>query len=417
MGQVVEPAKAGAHGFDASTTISRAKAIALKQAGFAFAIRYLTRKAAPPPGDLSKAEVAAILDAGLALMAVQHVESVTSWVPTPAKGIEYGANAAAHAKAVNLPAGTAVFVDLEGVSPAVPPADIIAYCNNWHAQVQAAGYAPGIYVGANCGLSSDQLYHQLKMKYYWKSGSHVPPIPYRGYCMVQTIIQNDVVAGIGIDRDVITPDAFGVTPPWTRNAVEAATTLASAGTAPAAATGGDGVLRKLAAAAGVSPAMERLLVWRAQHRPTSNPRYWAVLNFDLHSASPRLFVFDRVGNATAAYLCAHGKGSEGPSDDGFATIFSNVDGSNCSSLGVYSCADTYIGKHGRSLYLDGLEATNANVRHRHIVIHWAAYVSPATIAKYGRIGRSEGCPAVEKQHVTAVIDALQGGSLMIAWKS
>jgi L,D-transpeptidase catalytic domain len=163
--------------------------------------------------------------------------------------------------------------------------------------------------------------------------------------------------------------------------------------------------------------MERLLAWRAQHRPTSNPRYWAVINFDLHSAKPRLFVFDRVARATGAYLCAHGKGSEGPTDDGYASVFSNVDGSNCSSLGVYSCASTYVGKHGRSLYLDGLEATNSNARHRHIVLHWAEYVSPSTIAKYGRIGRSEGCPAVEKQHVTTIIDALLGGSLLIAWKS
>src|SRR5205085_2113160 len=173
--------------------------------------------------------------------------STESWVPTPAKGTEYGANAAAHAKAVNLPAGTAVFVDLEGVSPSVSPADIIAYCNNWHAEVLAAGYTPGIYVGANCGLSSDQLYHQLKMKYYWKSGSNVPPIPHRGYCMVQTIIQNDVVEGIGIDRDVITPDAFGMTPPWTRNTMPAA--LTEMGGAPGAAAGtaeSEAVLRALA---------------------------------------------------------------------------------------------------------------------------------------------------------------------------
>src|SRR5205085_20431 len=203
--------------------------------------------------------------------------STESWVPTPAKGTEYGANAAAHAKAVNLPAGTAVFVDLEGVSPSVSPAVIIAYCNNWHEKVQAAGYAPGIYVGANCGLSSDQLYHQLKMKYYWKSGSTVPPIPFRGYCMVQTITKPDLAAGI--DRDVITPDAFGMTPPWVRDAVQAATNMESAAVSPAAATNGDDVLRGLASAAGVSPAMEKLLVWRAAHRPTSNPRYWAVLNF------------------------------------------------------------------------------------------------------------------------------------------
>jgi hypothetical protein len=426
MGVIVEPAKAGAHGFDTNVSLTKASATALKQAGFAFAIRYLTRKATPPPGDLTKAEMDAILDAGLALMAVQHV-AAEGWTPTEALGTEYGTNAAAHAKAVNLPAGTVVFLDLEGVKVGTPAATIIAYCNNWHAPVKAAGYLPGLYVGPNSWLTADQLYHQLKMTCYWKSGSKVPPIPTRGYCMVQSSHQ-EVVAGVNIDHDQIMPDGLGQTPPWARKAAQVAAPPPPAGaaTAPAAPTpaapsptaaNGEQVLRQLAAAKGVAPAMERLLAWRAQHKPDSNPRYWAVINFDLHSSKPRLFLFDRVANACTPYLCAHGKGSEGPSDDGFANVFSNVDGSNASSLGIYSCGTTYVGENGRSLYLDGEEATNSNARHRHIVIHGAAYVSPTYITKYGRIGRSHGCPAIERQHVNTVLDALQGGSLLIAWKS
>jgi hypothetical protein len=217
MDQIVEPARAGAKGFDANTPITRAKAAALKQAGFAFAVRYLTRKATPPARDLTKAEVKAILESGLALMAVQHV-AAPGWRPSAALGTDYGANAVAHARAVDLPKGTAVFLDLEEVSADAAPADIIAYCNNWHDQLAAAGYAPGIYVGANCGLSGDQLYRRLKMHYYWKSGSKVPAIPHRGYAMVQTILKDDVVAGIAIDRNAITPDASGATPPWARAA-------------------------------------------------------------------------------------------------------------------------------------------------------------------------------------------------------
>lgn len=215
MGQIVEPAQAGAKGFDANTPITRAKAAALKAAGFAFAVRYLSRKAKPPAGDLTKSEVAAILDSGLALMAVQHV-AAPGWTPSAALGADYGANVAAHAKAVGLPAGTAVFLDLEEVSAKTPPTEIIAYCNTWHGELVAAGYAPGLYVGSNCGLSPDQLYRRLEMTHYWKSGSKVPAIPQRGYSMVQTIIPNDIVAGIAIDRNLITPDAFGATPPWAR---------------------------------------------------------------------------------------------------------------------------------------------------------------------------------------------------------
>lgn len=177
------------------------------------------------------------------------------------------------------------------------------------------------------------------------------------------------------------------------------------------------VLRRLAEGAGVSRATERLISYRARHRPTSNPRYWAVINFDLHSAKPRLFLFDCVAGVTTSYLCAHGRGSEGPADDGFAEVFSNEDGSNCSSLGIYHCDVTYVGAHGKSLYLDGLEATNSNARRRHIVMHGANYVSPVVVANTKRIGRSLGCPAIEMGDVAKVIPALMGGSLLIIWKS
>jgi hypothetical protein len=33
----------------------------------------------------------------------------------------------------------------------------VDYCNNWYDEDDAAGYSPGLYVGANPGLTSDQL--------------------------------------------------------------------------------------------------------------------------------------------------------------------------------------------------------------------------------------------------------------------
>ena len=55
MGQIVEPARAGARGFDTNTPLNGAKAAAFKQAGFAFAVRYLSRKATPPAQKAAKA--------------------------------------------------------------------------------------------------------------------------------------------------------------------------------------------------------------------------------------------------------------------------------------------------------------------------------------------------------------------------
>lgn len=177
------------------------------------------------------------------------------------------------------------------------------------------------------------------------------------------------------------------------------------------------ILRQLAGTVGVTPAVERLIAHRDKYRPNSNPRYWGVVNFDLHSAKPRLFLFDSVVGSVSKHLCAHGRGSEGPADDGYAEIFKNTDGSNCSSLGIYQCDVTYIGGHGKSLYLDGLEESNSNARRRHIVMHGADYVSPSVIAQTGRIGRSLGCPAIEMDDVEKVIPALMGGSFLIHWKS
>jgi L,D-transpeptidase catalytic domain len=177
------------------------------------------------------------------------------------------------------------------------------------------------------------------------------------------------------------------------------------------------VLRDLASQHGIaSEPVEQLIAFRNGRRPESRPRYWAVLDFSRHSSKDRLFLFDVVAEQMSGYLCAHGRGSEGQTDDGMADVFSNEDGSNASSLGIYLCSETYYGDHGLSLRLDGLEPTNSNARHRAIVIHGADYVSQNFINDTGRIGRSWGCPAIENRYVDKVVNALQRGSLLIAWK-
>lgn len=176
------------------------------------------------------------------------------------------------------------------------------------------------------------------------------------------------------------------------------------------------ILRELAASVDVVAAVERLIAYRDSFRPNSDPRYWAVVNFDLHSSLPRLFLFDRVAGKVSKHLCAHGKGSD-PDHNGMADIFSNSDGSNCSSLGIYHCDVTYTGENGKSLYLDGLEASNSAARARHIVMHGASYVSPAWVGDHGKIGRSLGCPAIEMGQVEQIIPKLMGGSLLIHWRA
>jgi hypothetical protein len=82
-----------------------------------------------------------------------------------------------------------------------------------------------------------------------------------------------------------------------------------------------------------------------------------------------------------------------------------------SSLGVFLTADTYIGKHGLSLRLRGMEqGVNDLSMERAIVIHAASYVR-----RSGRIGRSFGCPAVRPEISRALIEAVRGGTLLLSY--
>jgi L,D-transpeptidase catalytic domain/Rv2525c-like, glycoside hydrolase-like domain len=346
-----------------------------------------------------------------------------------------------------LPDKASVWLDLEGVDGAASADLVVAYCNAWFKEVETAGYTTGVYVGANSRLSGEDLYLRLKTKHYWKSGSNVPDIPHRGYCMVQHIRAGDKVGGVEIDRNVTFVDAFGDAPmlanrgaagaggvedsPAGETAVHdasapempaaaapvEATAAAPAMPAPAAVNNDEAILRELAADHGMSDPMDTLIKFRNDRGAPMSARYWAIANFDLKSTQPRLFLFDVRDRRVQSYLCAHGMGSEGPTDDGFASVFSNRPGSNCTSLGVYLCAETYHGKHGFSMRLDGLQPTNSNARARAIVVHGANYVSPEFITLTGRIGRSDGCLAVENRFVTEVVSALTGGSLVLAWSS
>ena len=74
------------------------------------------------------------------------------------------------------------------------------------AEVEGAGFVPGVYVGAGAILTGSELFWRLTTKHYWKSGSRVPDIPHRGYQLIQTIIRNDKIVyewyanGHGVDK-------------------------------------------------------------------------------------------------------------------------------------------------------------------------------------------------------------------------
>ena len=159
--------------------------------------------------------------------------------------------------------------------------------------------------------------------------------------------------------------------------------------------------------------LEPALVYYDTNRALlENVRYLTLIDFSEHSSKRRMFIIDMESGSLERHVVAHGSGSD-PDNTGRPTIFSNVQNSHKSSLGFYVTAETYSGKYGTALKLDGLSETNSNVRERSIVLHGSNYVADGRAKQ----GRSWGCPAVPMTEKGEIIDMVKGGSLMYAEQS
>jgi hypothetical protein len=170
-----------------------------------------------------------------------------------------------------------------------------------------------------------------------------------------------------------------------------------------------------------APAIDMALLRRARaameaHRSAIvAPDRIAMIDFGLASGVPRLHLIDLEHSSLRSVLVAHGRGSD-PAYTGWLTRFSNAAGSNATSAGSFVTGAAYVGEHGRSMRLEGLDATNSNAQARGIVIHSAWYVNEALAAGSGKIGRSEGCFAVAPSALDAVLSHLGSGRFVYADK-
>lgn len=145
----------------------------------------------------------------------------------------------------------------------------------------------------------------------------------------------------------------------------------------------------------------------------TDARRLALIDYSLPSTEPRLWVFDLASNRLLyREFVAHGRGS----GENLATVFSNASGSHASSLGLFLTRDTYLGRNGYSLRMEGLEpGINDAAMRRAIVMHGASYVDPSSAAGSGRLGRSWGCPAVREAVARGMIDVLKDGQFVFAY--
>lgn len=138
-----------------------------------------------------------------------------------------------------------------------------------------------------------------------------------------------------------------------------------------------------------------------------------IVDFSLSSTQERMWVIDmKTQKVILKSLVSHGRNSGSE----YATDFSNENESYKSSLGFYVTGETYQGKHGLSLRLDGMEyGINHNARSRAVVVHGADYVSKSFIKNTGRLGRSQGCPAVPYEVHKELIETIKGKSCIFIY--
>ena len=141
----------------------------------------------------------------------------------------------------------------------------------------------------------------------------------------------------------------------------------------------------------------------------------AIADFARPSRQPRFHLVDVASGRINSHLVAHGRGSD-PGHTGWLEHFSNDQGSNATCAGAFRTDGFYVGAHGRSIRLSGLDASNSNALGRGIVVHSAWYVSPDMARSHGVLGRSEGCFALSTASLEEVMARLGPGHMIYADK-
>ncbi len=147
---------------------------------------------------------------------------------------------------------------------------------------------------------------------------------------------------------------------------------------------------------------EALIFCRKNNYDTT---YCILIDMKIHSGKHRMFVWN-FQDKTISHegLCCHGKGG---GSTGGLPVFSNVNGSNCTSLGKYKIGDRSYSKWGIHIHykLHGLEDTNNNAFKRYVVLHSFDYVpNYETHPFHLPMGMSEGCPVISNELMT-ILDA------------
>lgn len=142
-----------------------------------------------------------------------------------------------------------------------------------------------------------------------------------------------------------------------------------------------------------------------------NKNYISIVNFSIVSRHVRFFNVNMKDGSVWSVHVAHGSQSDS-NGDGIPDRFSNVDGSNMSSLGVFRTGEVYNStKFKNAMRIDGLQSTNSNARSRAVVVHSAWYVWDSDLIAPGK---TYGCFGLSEDTAPKVIDNIKNGSLLMS---
>lgn len=138
-----------------------------------------------------------------------------------------------------------------------------------------------------------------------------------------------------------------------------------------------------------------------------NTDYCYLVDFKIHSGKKRFYIWDfKADTIKCASLCCHGYGKGSTTA---VPVFSNVEGSYCSSLGKYKVGERAYSQYGINTHykLHGLDATNSNAFKRWVVLHSHNPIPEYEIyPQHLPLGYSQGCPVINNE-IMKQVDQIQ----------
>ena len=136
-----------------------------------------------------------------------------------------------------------------------------------------------------------------------------------------------------------------------------------------------------------------------------NTRIALFVDLSRHSGRCRFVAWDFESQSILiSSPVSHGSGSKESHVRSAYARLSNEDGSHLSSIGRALVAERYEGRYGVAYRLDGLDATNSNLRPRCVVLHGWEHTTSFPIWPLPTVG-SFGCPVLSRRRM-AEVDAL-----------